>query len=40
VYGGTYNHYSFLRTLDDGFGITSYPGNANSASPINTIWDP
>jgi hypothetical protein len=40
VYGGTFNHYSFLRTLEDGFGITSYAGNANSASPINTIWGP
>jgi hypothetical protein len=40
VYGGTYNHYSFLRTLEDGFGITTYAGNANSATPINTIWDP
>ncbi|HLY49857.1 MAG TPA: alkaline phosphatase family protein [Solirubrobacteraceae bacterium] len=34
----SYNHYSFLRTLEDGFGITSYAGNAATASPINTIW--
>jgi hypothetical protein len=34
----SYNHYSFLRTMEDGFGITSYAGNAASASPINTIW--
>jgi hypothetical protein len=40
TYSGTYDHYSFLRTLEDGFGITSYAGNANSASPINTIWGP
>ena len=40
VYGGAYNHYSFLRTLEDGFGIGAYAGNANSASPINTIWAP
>lgn len=33
-----YNHYSFLRTLEDGFGITTYAGNAATASPINTIW--
>ena len=40
VYTGTFNHYSFLRTLEDGFGISTYAGNANSASPINTIWGP
>jgi hypothetical protein len=34
----SYNHYSFLRTLEDGFGITDYAGNAASANPINTIW--
>ena len=34
----TYNHYSLLRTLEDGFGITDHPANAATASPINTIW--
>jgi hypothetical protein len=40
VYGGTFNHYSLLRTLEDGFGITNYLGGAATASPINTIWQP
>jgi hypothetical protein len=34
----SYNHYSFLRMLEDGFGIGSYAGSAATASPINTIW--
>jgi hypothetical protein len=38
VYASTYNHYSFLRTLEDGFGIAGHPANAATASPINTIW--
>jgi hypothetical protein len=38
--GGPYTHYSFLRTLQDGFGLTSsYLGNAALVSPINTIWN-
>jgi phosphatidylinositol-3-phosphatase len=37
-YGGDFNHYSFLRTMEDGFGISSYLANAASASPINSIW--
>ena len=32
------NHYSFLRTMEDGFGISSYLANAASASPISGIW--
>ena len=40
IYGGSFNHYSMLRTLEDGFGITNYLGGAASASPINTIWQP
>jgi hypothetical protein len=40
VYGDAFNHYSFLRTLEDGFGITSYAGAANSATAINTVWGP
>ena len=31
-------HYSLLRTLEDGFGLSSYVGNANDVTPINTIW--
>jgi hypothetical protein len=38
VYPSTYNHYSFLRTMEDGFGITDHPAKAATASPINTIW--
>lgn len=37
-YGGTYDHYSFLRTMEDGFGITTYLGGAGAATPINNIW--
>ena len=33
------DHYGLLRTLEDGFGITTYLGNASLASPINTIWN-
>jgi len=39
VYTGTFDHYSFLRTLEDGFGL-SYLGGAATATPINTIWSP
>jgi hypothetical protein len=39
-YLGTANHYSFLRTLEDGFGITTYLGSAADASPISQIWNP
>jgi len=37
-YTGVFDHYSFLRTLEDGFGISTYLANAAAASPINTIW--
>jgi hypothetical protein len=39
-YGNEWNHYSFLRTLEDGLGVSGlgYVGNAESATPINTIW--
>jgi hypothetical protein len=40
VYDATYDHYSFLRTLEDGFGIGGYLGGAATANPINTIWVP
>jgi len=32
------NHYGLLRTLEDGFGISSYANNAATADPINEIW--
>jgi hypothetical protein len=40
VYGGSFafNHYSLLRTLEDGFGISTHLGGAASASPITSIW--
>jgi phosphatidylinositol-3-phosphatase len=37
-YSTTYNHYSFLRTMEDGFGIADHPANAGTANPINIIW--
>ena len=38
VYGGAFTHYSFLRTLEDGFQLDGYLGFAAGAQPINTIW--
>jgi hypothetical protein len=38
VYGGAFTHYSFLRTLEDGFQLEGYLGFAAGAQPINTIW--
>ena len=40
LYGGVYDHYSLLRTLEDGFGLSGYVGGAANATPINTIWLP
>ena len=37
-YGNEWNHYSFLRTLEDGLGVGGYVGAAATANPINTIW--
>jgi len=42
---GTYDafvadHYGFLRTMEDGFGITTYLANAAKVPPINEIWAP
>ena len=39
-YGYEWNHYSFLRTLQDGHGVSNlgYLGDAATASPIDTIW--
>jgi hypothetical protein len=40
IYGNMWDHYSLLRTLQDGLGTSSqgYLGAAASASSINTIW--
>jgi hypothetical protein len=35
---GVFYQYSLLRTLEDGFALSSYVGYANDVSPINTIW--
>ena len=40
VYAEVFDHYSLLRTLEDGFGIGTYVGNANLASPMAPIWNP
>ena len=32
------NHYSLLRTLEEGFGITTFVGAATDADPITSIW--
>ena len=37
-FDGVFYHYSLLRTLEDGFGLSSYVGNANDVTPIDTIW--
>jgi hypothetical protein len=37
-YSATFNHYSLLRTLEDGYGISHHVGNANAVSAISTIW--
>jgi hypothetical protein len=39
-YGNMWDHYSFLRTLQDGLGTSGlgYLGGAGTSSPINTIW--
>jgi hypothetical protein len=37
-YDGTFYHYSLLRTMEDGLGVSGYVGHANDVRPINTIW--
>ena len=37
-YAAKYYHYSLLRTLEDGFRLGGYLGNANAVTPITTIW--
>ena len=39
-YGGTYYHYSLLRTIEDGLGLTGHVGYANDVTAINSIWRP
>ena len=37
-YSQTHYHYSLLRTIEDGFGLGGYLGNANAVTPIAEIW--
>jgi len=37
-YAHKYFHYSLLRTLEDGFRLGGYLGNANAVAPIASIW--
>jgi hypothetical protein len=37
-YDVTAYHYSLLRTLQDGFGISDYLGHAAEVQPLSTIW--
>ena len=37
-YNDLYYHYSLLRTLEDGFGLSTYAGHANDVVPITGIW--
>ena len=39
-YAHKYYHYSLLRTLEDGFRLGGYLGNANAVAPIASIWRP
>ena len=38
VYSGLFDHYSFLRTMEDGLRLTGFLGNATTARPISAIW--
>ena len=37
-YAGAYDHYSFLRTMEDGFGIRQHLARAAQARAISGIW--
>ena len=37
-YDQKYFHYSVLRTIEDGFALPGYLGNANDVTPIASIW--
>jgi hypothetical protein len=39
-YPQLYYHFSLLRTIEDGFGLSGYLGAANSVTPIAGIWRP
>jgi phosphatidylinositol-3-phosphatase len=39
TYGFFANHYSLLRTLEDGYGISEHVGAAETAVPIGDIWN-
>jgi hypothetical protein len=39
-YTQKYYHYSLLRTIEDGFRLDGYLGNANVVTPIANIWPP
>ncbi len=36
--GGPFNHYSLLRMLEDGFGLSTHLGHAATAKPLDQIW--
>ena len=38
LYGGTFDHYGFLRTMEDGFRLPDYLGNAVRARTIPSVW--
>jgi len=38
VYHEASNHYGFLRTMEDGFGIPTHAGAAATTDPITSIW--
>jgi hypothetical protein len=37
-YDGVFYHYSLLRTLEDGFGLSHYVGSANDVTAMTGIW--
>ncbi len=39
IYDGVFDHFSLLRTLEDGFGISTHLAGAGSASSITAIWN-
>jgi len=38
TYAGRFSHYSLLRTIEDGFGVTKHLGHARKAAAIGGIW--
>jgi len=39
TYSGVFDHYSFLRTMEDGFRLRDYVGHAADVPPIAGIWN-